>query len=186
MAGVELPLLGHRVGLMARELAPPSPALPATDLLASLSLGENKTLTQPERQKARGMRPAGISCVPILSAAPRGSDGAPRPKSSAAGMDPSPPTGQRTPGSCPSVSPRAQGMAQKPGGAENWRANLKSEVPGGASSAFPVASITPKVPCPACGHPPAQRTGRCQGQPQPRGWAPLQEGEENKTKQAWE
>lgn len=56
-------------------LAPPSPALPATDLLASLSIGGNKSATQPEWRKASGCcatGAAGVSWVPILPAALRG------------------------------------------------------------------------------------------------------------------
>lgn len=54
---------------------------------------------------------------------------------------------------CPSLGTR---HGWKPGSAENWRAKLRSEVPGGASSAFPVASIAPKLPCPGCSRPAAR------------------------------
>lgn len=67
-------------------------------------------------------------------------------------------------------------MAQtKPGMDKNQRVKLKYEVPGRASLALPIAAITPKLLCPA------------QGAAMPRAaTAPsLQEGEENKTKQAW-
>lgn len=128
-AGVELPLLGQGVGVMVWELTPPSPTLPATDLLSSLFLGGNKSLTHSERRNACGccaMTPEGISWVLILPAASRGSDRPPQCLCCWGGTHRFPP-GSDPPGSCPAVSPCARGTAQsqaalKTGGqTSSWR-----------------------------------------------------------------
>lgn len=66
---------GQGLGLMAQDPSPPAPALPATAMLASLSLGANRSLIQSERRKTCGccaMSPVAISWVPILPGAPQG------------------------------------------------------------------------------------------------------------------
>lgn len=156
-AGVELPLVGQGVGLMVWELTPPSPTLPATDLLASLFLGGNKSLTHSERRNACGccaMRPEGISWVLILPAASRGSDRPPQRLCCWEG-----PIASHQ-AATPQLLPRRLSLCpehgSKPSSAENWRANLKLEVPGRASPAFPVVSVAPKPPCPGRSRPPAR------------------------------
>lgn len=142
---------------MARELTPPSPTLPATHLLASLSLTGKKSPTQSEQQKACGCcatRPVAISWVPILPAAPQRSNRPPT-RACAAGGGPIASHQAANPRLLPCCLSLCRRHGLKPGSAENWRAKLKSEVPGGACPAFPVTSIAPKPQCPGYSRPPA-------------------------------